>query len=262
MVVIVLDKRREAEQMRLAICTMWLFLGFALPAYAQQAAPSAIPVGTVSAERKPIEKTLGFVRRVEARERVDIKARVTGYLEAVLFKEGDTVETGDPLYLIEKEPFQAAVKQAEGALERGKAAKVLTEVQLQRAVELLAKNVGTVVTRDQALTADEKAKATIATAEANLEAASINLGYTDITSPITGKIGRTKVTKGNVVSPESGTLTTIVSQDPMYVVFPVSQREFLRAQKASVQPDVSNIKIRLRLVSKRSVFSSLQAACR
>jgi membrane fusion protein, multidrug efflux system len=247
MVVIVLDKRRKAQQMRLAICMMWLVLGVALPAYAQQAAPpSAVPVGTVSADRKPIEKTLGFVGRVEAIERVDIKARVTGYLEAVLFKEGDTVETGDPLYLIEKEPFQAVVNQAEGALERAKAAKVLTEVQLKRAVELLAKNAGTVVTRDQALTADEQAKATIATAEANLETASINLGYTDITSPITGRIGRTKVTKGNVVSPESGTLTTIVSQDPMYVVFPVSQREFLRAQKVSDQPDVSNIKIRLR----------------
>ena len=69
--------------------------------------------------------------------------------------------------------------------------------------------------------------------EANLRTARINLGYTDISVPITGKVGRTNLTKGNVVGPESGPLTTIVSQDPMYVTFPVSQREFLEAQDGS-----------------------------
>ena len=79
-----------------------------------------------------------------------------------------------------------------------------------------------------------------------MQTAQINLDYTDITSPITGKIGRTTVTKGNVVSPDTGTLVQIVSQDPMYVTFPVSQREFLRAQKTGQRADVGTIKVKLR----------------
>jgi membrane fusion protein (multidrug efflux system) len=232
--------------MREAICTIVLICGFCLPADAQQGAPSAVPVGTVSAERKPIAQSLDFVGRVEAVNRVEIKARVTGYLEAVLFKEGDLIKEGDPLYRIEKGLFQAAVEQAQGALERSKASKVLTVVQLQRAETLLKTNAGTAVARDQAQAADQQADGQIMTDEANLSTAKINLGYTDIVAPISGKIGRTNVTKGNVIGPDSGSLTMIVSQDPMYVTFPVSQREFLRAQEAGRQVDIKNIKVQLR----------------
>src|SRR5271169_1920127 len=196
--------------MRLIICTILAICGLVLPAYAQQAAPATVPVGTVKAERKAIAKTLEFVGRVEAINRVEIKARVTGYLEALLFKEGDFVKEGAPLYRIEKGLFDAAVKQAEGALERAKSAKILTVVQLQRAEELLVKSSGTAVARDQALAADEQAKGTILADEANLQTARINLGYTDITSSITGKVGRTKITKGNVVGPDTGPLTVVV----------------------------------------------------
>jgi membrane fusion protein (multidrug efflux system) len=82
--------------------------------------------------------------------------------------------------------------------------------------------------------------------QANLEAAKINLGYTDITSPIKGKIGRTMITKGNVVNPQTGTLVTIVSIDPTYVLFPVSQRSIMRARDPDHRIDVSNIKVKLR----------------
>jgi membrane fusion protein, multidrug efflux system len=220
--------------------------GLSLPADAQQGAPAAVPVGTVAAERKPIAQSLDFVGRVEAVNRVEIKARVTGYLEAVLFKEGDLIKEGDALYRIEKGLFQASVEQAQGALERSKAAKVLTVVQLQRAESLLKSNAGTAVARDQAQAADQQADGQIMTDEASLSTANINLGYTDIVAPISGKIGRTSITKGNVIGPDSGSLTVIVSQDPMYVTFPVSQREFLRAQEAGHQVDIRNIKVRLR----------------
>jgi membrane fusion protein, multidrug efflux system len=171
---------------------------------------------------------------------------VTGYLEAVLFKEGDAVKQGDPLYRIEKGLFQAAVEQAQGALERSKAAKALAAIQLERAEELAAKQAGTLVARDQARAADKSAAGAIMTDEANLATAQINLGYTDIVSPIAGRVSRTNITNGNVVGPQNGVLTTIVSQDPMYVTFPVSQREFLRAQEAGRQVDIKNIKARLR----------------
>src|ERR1700722_7976183 len=176
--------------MRLAICAVLAICGFCLPAHAQQGEPAAVSVSTVAAERRPIAKTLGFVGRIEAVNRVEIRARVTGVLEEVLIKEGA------PLYRIEKGLFQAAVEQAQGALERSKAAKTLAVVQLQRAQDLLKSNAGTAVARDQAQAADQQANGAIMTDEANLQTAKINLGYTDIVAPVAGKIGRTSVTKG------------------------------------------------------------------
>jgi membrane fusion protein, multidrug efflux system len=222
------------------------------PAAAQQTPPAAVPVGVVKAEHRSIEKTLDFVGRVEAVNRVEIRARVQGFLEAVLFKEGDPIKEGDPLYRIEKGLFEAAVGQAEGALARSKASKTLTEAQLARAEDLLAKNAGTAVARDQAVAADEQAKGQILSDEASLQTAKINLGYTDIVAPVTGRIGRTNITKGNVVGPDSGALTVIVSQDPMYVTFPVSQRELLRAQEVGYQIKFNEIKAKLRFANGRT----------
>ena len=238
--------------MRTAICTVFLVCGLVVPADAQQAQPATIPVGVVKAERKSIEKTLDFVGRVEAVNRVEIRARVQGFLEAVLFKEGDPIKEGDPLYRIEKGLFQAAVEQADGALTRSKASKVLTAAQLARADDLLTKGAGTQVARDQAFAADEQAKGQIMSDEANLQTAKINLGYTDIVAPVSGRIGRTNITNGNVVGPENGTLTVIVSQDPMYVTFPVSQRELLRAQEVGYQIKFNEIKAKLRFANGRT----------
>ena len=226
--------------MRWVLCAVVIFCGGS--AYAGQGDQSAIPVGTVAAVRKSIAENRDFVGRVEAINRVDVSARVTGYLDEVLFGEGEVVKEGDPLYRIEKGLFEAAVEQSEGSLARSQAAKDLTQIQLQRAEELLAKQSGTAVARDQALAADEQAKGAMMQDQAALQTAKINLGYTDIVSPITGKVGRTNITKGNVVGPDSGVLTTIVSQDPMYVTFPVSQREFLRMEKSKEEVSVENIK--------------------
>jgi membrane fusion protein (multidrug efflux system) len=237
-------------------CLIGVLISLVGPARAQGDQPSAVAVGTVYAERQPIAKTADFVGRIEAINRVEIRARVKGYLEAVLFKEGELVEEGQPLYRIEKGLFEAAVEQAAGALERAKAALTLAGLQRKRAEELLAKASGTVVARDQAVAEEEQAKGTIMIDEANLRTAQINLGYTDISAPITGKIGRTNLTKGNVVGPESGPLTTIVSQDPMYVTFPVSQREFLKAQEDRGERDPKSIKVRIRF-SDGSVYDQL-----
>jgi membrane fusion protein (multidrug efflux system) len=232
--------------MRVAFVAVLAVLGFSLPADAQQPPPAAVPVGVVKAELRPITNTLEFVGRVDAINRVEVRARVNGFLEGVLFKEGDPIKEGDPLYRIEQGLYQAAVEQAEGALERSKAAKALTEIQLQRAQDLLDKNAGTVVARDQAKAQDEQAQGSMMIDEANLATAKINLGYTDIRSPIAGKVSKTNVTKGNVVGPNSGVLTMIISQDPMYVTFPVSQRDFLRARERHDKVAVADIKAQLR----------------
>ena len=223
-----------------------LIWGLAGPAYSQGVPPVAVPVGTIVAERKPVSKTLDFVRRIEATSRVDIRARVKGYLQEVLFKEGDLVREGASLYRIEQEPYQAAVEHAEGALLRAQAGYDNAKLALDRAEELLRSNSGSRATRDDRLAQQGGAKGDVVTAEANLRTAKINLGYTEIISPIAGRIGRTNVTKGNVVGPESGVLTVIVSQDPMYVTFPVSQREFLRVQQSERKVDTGSIKVQVR----------------
>jgi membrane fusion protein (multidrug efflux system) len=237
---------KKETAMRVSITAAVLICGFVAAAFAQQPAPTVVPVGTVAAERKPITKTVDFVGRIQAIDRVEVHARVTGYLENVLFKEGEIVKEGQPLYRLEKDLFQAAVDQAQGALVAGQAKKLLTAIQYQRADQLMKTSAGTVTARDQALTADRAADAQTLIDKANLDTATVNLGYTEIASPISGKIGRTTITKGNVVSPQSGTLTTIVSQDPMYVLFPVSQRQLTRAREAGHTAEIAGIKARLR----------------
>src|SRR6516165_7073347 len=238
---------RAGSVKRLLCAVALLTSSVVAPANAQKAA--APSVGTVYAERQAITKTLDFVGRVEAIERVAVQARVKGYLEKIIFKEGEAVKIGDPLYQIEKGTFQAAVEDAQGALERAKAAKTLSAIQLQRKQELLAKQAGTEVARDEARAADEDAAGSVLQAQAKLDEAHINLGYTDITSAIAGKISRTSVTAGNVVSPTSGSLTQIVSQDPMYVTFPVSQRDLLQAQVSGHAAEIKDIKVRLRFAN-------------
>jgi membrane fusion protein (multidrug efflux system) len=191
-------------------------------------AQTPVRVGVAAAGTKEISKGADFVGRVDAVEKVEIRARVTGYLDSVKFEEGQAIAVGEPLYEIEPALFKADVEQAQGALERAEASKTLAEIQLKRAEELLAKQAGTAVQRDQAAASDQQAGGAVLSAKASLSTAQINLGYASILSPIKGRIGLTNVTKGNVVGPDSGVLATIVSQDPMYVTFPVSQREFMR----------------------------------
>jgi membrane fusion protein (multidrug efflux system) len=171
---------------------------------------------------------MSFVGRIEAVERVDVRARVTGYLVSVLFKDGEQVKVGTPLYRIERGPFEAALQQAHANVLRTEAQLENATLQRKRADELVKTNAIPVATRDDRVMAEKSAQGNLTAADADQKTANINLGYTEINSPINGKVGRTSVTPGNVVGPDSGVLATIVSSDPMYVTFPVSQREFLR----------------------------------
>ncbi|MBV9248843.1 MAG: efflux RND transporter periplasmic adaptor subunit [Acetobacteraceae bacterium] len=195
---------------------------------AQQA--TALPVGTVMAEKRPVTRASEFVGRVEAVERVDVRARVTGFLQQVEFKEGDLVKAGQPLYQIERDTFQAAELQARGALFQAQAKFANATAQRARIEELVKTDAAARSQLDQQVAAEKSSQGEVIIADANLKTATVNLGYTSIVSPINGEIGRTNVTVGNVVGPDTGTLTTIVSRDPMYVVFPVSQREFLKIE--------------------------------
>ena len=199
------------------------------PAWAQQQA--AIPVGTLAAERRPITQSTEFVGRVEAMERVEVRARVTGFLQDILFTDGAIVKKGDVLYRIERDSFDAAVQQTRGALLEAQGKYANASAQRARTEELVKTATASKALLDQRVGAETGAQGEVIIADANLKTANVNLGYTEIAAPITGEIGRTKVTTGNVVGPDSGPLTTIVSRDPIYVTFPVSQREFLRVQE-------------------------------
>jgi membrane fusion protein (multidrug efflux system) len=192
--------------------------------------PAAISVGTLAAELRPITKATEFVGRVEAMERVEIRARVIGFLQDILFKDGDIVKQGDVLYRIEPESFQAAVQQAQGALYEAQGKYANATAQRGRTEELVKTAAASRALLDERVANEKEAQGQVVTADANLKTATVNLGYTEIIAPISGEIGRSKLTKGNVVGPDTGPLTVIVSRDPMYVTFPVSQRVFLKLQ--------------------------------
>jgi membrane fusion protein (multidrug efflux system) len=181
--------------------------------------------------------------RVEAVDRVDLVARVDGFLEEVAFTEGETVEEGALLYRLERDMFEAEVRQAEGILEQARASKVLADLELDRAQQLLDREVGTEQARDIAKAGADKTAGAVAEAEASLAKAQVNLGYTEIRAPVGGRIGMSALTRGAVVGPASGVLATVVSQDPMHVTFPVSAREFLREKKV----DRAAIRVRIAL---------------
>jgi membrane fusion protein, multidrug efflux system len=217
----------------------------AASAYAQ-APTGAVPVGVVVAEKQPVARSAEFVGRIEAPSRVEVRARVTGYLDAVLFREGEQVREGDLLYRIDQAPFQAAVQQTQGALLRAQASHTNASLQAARAEELVKTSATPVAERDKRVAERQSTEGDVVTAEANLRTAQINLGYTEIKAPINGIVGKTAVTKGNLVGPDSGVLTTIVSQDPMYVAFPVSQREFLNVKRSELQANDRKIQATIR----------------
>lgn len=204
-----------------------VFLCLALPALAQQPGARPPAVGTIAVARQPVYQANEFVGRIQSIERVNLVARVTAFIDQRFFTEGAEVKKGDLLYRLEQGPFQADVQAKQAAIDQFKAQLVNANLTLSRARALLHTPAGQQSVVDAALSSQLSLQAQIAGAEAQLRQSQINLGYTEIRAPIDGKIGRTAQTAGNVVSPSSGVLATIVSQDPAYVVFPVSVRTVL-----------------------------------
>jgi len=194
------------------------------PAAKAQPAPGPPAVGVVRVTREQITETNQFIGRIQAVGKVAIVARVTAFLEKRAFVEGSEVKKGDLLYELEQPPFQAQVDADKANVANLEAQHTYAQQQLARAQYLLKTPAGETQSYDQNLANERSLAAQIAAAQAQLQVAEINLGYTRILAPIGGKISATAVTEGNVVSPTSGTLATLVSQDPMYVIFPIALR--------------------------------------
>jgi membrane fusion protein (multidrug efflux system) len=193
----------------------------------QQAGPPPPPpgVGVQLARMKSVAPSDSFVGRIKAIDTVQLRARVEGFLDKVLFKEGQHVKTGELLYQIEKTQYQAAVDQGNANLAAAQAVQLNAQLQFNRAADLVKTQAVAQTTLDQDRANLDSANASILQNKAALAIALENLGYTDIKSPIDGRIGLTTYTQGNLVNPASGVLATIVSDDPIYVEFPVSMRQ-------------------------------------
>ena len=236
--------------MKLAFWLLALTL-LAVGASAQTASgPPA--VGVVRAERQQITQTDEFIGRIQSIGRVALVARVTAFLEKRLFVEGSEVKQGDLLYQLEQPPFQAQVDNNKANVAQLEAQHTFAEQQLARSQYLIKTPAGQQQTVDQNVSNERSLAAQVASARAQLEIAEINLGYTEIRAPIDGRISATEVTEGNVVTPTSGTLATLVSQDPMYVLFPVSTRTGLELRnRYAAKGGFNAVVLKLRLPDGR-----------
>jgi len=236
-------------RLRLPAWLLAALLGLNLTrALAQMPGGAPPAVGVVRAQMQPITETSEFVGRIQAVEHVALVARVTAFLNQRLFTEGAEVNTGDLLYVLEQPPFQADLAAKQATVQQLQANLTNATIAFSRAASLLHTPAGQQSTVDDSRATMLADAALVQNAEAQLRQSQINLDYTQIRAPISGKIGRSSVTVGNVVSPGSGVLANIVSQDPMYIVFPISVRTALELRERYADKGGFNavvIKIRL-----------------
>jgi len=199
------------------------------------AAPPAVPVTVATVSPRPINVWREFSGRLEAVDRVQIRARVAGAIQAVHFNEGGLVKQGDPLVTIDPEPYRATVDRAHGDVAAAQAQVDLTKTELDRGTSLLSRNTISQSELAQRQGAHASALAALQSAKAALKLAELDLDYTEIRAPISGRVGQLEVTVGNLVAsgPSSQSLTTLVSVDPIYAGFTIEE-EYLRQILPSV----------------------------
>jgi multidrug efflux system membrane fusion protein len=203
--------------------------GDAAPPTAQ--APQATPVSVATVETQDVMRWQDFSGRLEAVEHVEIRSRVTGQVQDVLFREGSLVKQGDLLVLIDPAPFEAEVARAEAQVASARTRLSFTKKEHERAQKLA--DTGTVPLRERDSRDNDyrEAQAALRAAEAQLKTATLNLGYTEIRAPVSGRVGKALITEGNLVAAGAGApvLTTLVSVDPIYASFDVDEKIVMQA---------------------------------
>jgi len=191
--------------------------------------PPLVSVAAVT--EQDVNPPAEYVGHIEAVQAVDLRARVEGFLEQVNFKEGSDVKAKRLLYRIEQAPYQARVDAGKALVAQAEATLTKARQYLKRAQSVRSGGVSA-TDLDNAMAEKLRARAQLEAAKANLKIARINLGYTSIMSPITGRIGRTAFTKGNLVNPASGPLARIVQIDPIRVVYSISENDLASIKMA------------------------------
>lgn len=210
----------------------WALLGGHGGSHAQTVgAGSALPEVTVArALLRPVSNRADFTGRVQAVDSVELRPRVGGYVESVAFKEGALVHKGDVLFRIDPRPFQAEVDRLTAMRTQAFAEQALAEANAQRARRLLDQRAISQQEADRLATAAQSASATLAAANAALATAKLNLGYTEVRSPIDGRVSNVRITPGNLVG-SGDVLTSVVSVNPVYVYFDVDEHTWLKLDR-------------------------------
>lgn len=231
----------------------------------QKQAPQAPPPPSVTVA-KPTTRMItdfdDYVGRFEAVDLVNVYARVSGYLEKIAFTDGQLVKQGDLLFSIDKRPFQVALDQAQANLARTQADLDFAQSDLQRAQTLIDDKTSNAISKqayDQRLQSERSARASVAAAQAAVQAAKLDVEFTELRSPVTGRIGDRRVSVGNLVTGGAGgtntntLLATIVSLDPIYFEFTYDEASFLRYQRMSKElgDKGQSIPVKLQLIDEK-----------
>ncbi len=218
----------------LLVCTYAVTLAIPLAgcksaADKKPSSPAAVEVAVVVS--KPIRLSDEFNGRVASIHSVDVRARVTGYVDEVAYREGDSVKRGDLLFVIDPRPFRDALDSAKANLEREQAAAAFADIQAKRAQRL---NASEAISQEEYQNRDSdlsQSAARVHEAESAVATAELNLSFTEVRSPIDGKTSRAQLTRGNLAQADQTVLTTVVSQDPIYVYFDCDEQSYLRFQQ-------------------------------
>ncbi len=219
------------------------------PPKGQQQSAALPSVVTQAATAKEVASVLDYVGRSEASQRVEVRARVTGVLLKRPFEEGADVVANTLLFRIDPAEFEANRDSSKANVARADAAVEEAAASLKRYEVLLQKDVTSIAKFDEAKAKDATAKAELFAAQAALKKAELDLGYTMIKSPIAGRTGRAQADVGNLISPESGVLATIVQLDPVNVIFSIGEREYLNYSQTHKRHDMPKLTPRIRLAN-------------
>src|SRR6266478_3836268 len=200
--------------------------------------PAPLPVNVVTAVEKQVNEWDEFTGRLEAVESVEIRPRVSGYITEIRFQAGAIIKKDDLLYVIDPRPYQADFDRAAAEVERMQAQEKLAQIELNRAKELRAKNTISASEFDQKAATYQGASAATASAVAAKNSAALNLEFTQIKSPVDGRVSDARITLGNLVQPGAGAesvLTTVVSVDPIYAKVDADENALLKYVKLSIE---------------------------
>lgn len=211
----------------------------------QQEAPPPMPVTVATPVVQQVVDWDDFVGRFEAPQSVDLKPRATGYIQSVHFRDGQYVRRGQLLFRIDPRPAEAALAQARAQLARAQATLTNARTELARSTALEAQEAASVEEVEQRRAAVRTAEADVAGARAAIRAQELNLGFTRVLAPISGRISDRRVDPGNSVTADQTVLTTIVSTDPLHFVFNGSEALILKYQRENTGEAGAPVRIRL-----------------
>jgi len=202
---------------------------------ASSAAASPPEVGVASVISRPVQEWDEFNGRIEAIDNAQVRPRVSGYIERIAFKEGDPVKRGDLLFEIDPRPYRDALASAQAQLERARATMELARVQNKRAQTLVDAKAISGEEADKRHADVSQSGADVHAAEAAVATAELNLGFTQVRAPVSGRAGRALLTVGNLAQAEQSVLTSVVSQNPMYVYLDCDEHTYLNYQALARQ---------------------------